>query len=87
MNKHAKKCLSSAHIGWVLSAKEWLDYWISRKAKFTSADLMPTLAKTHDKRAIGGIIQAAYEAGRIKPTGRWMPTGSHGRPQREWAAK
>lgn len=79
--------LESAAPGWQETALQAAYDLCLRMTEFTTDELESVAAKTHDPRAIGGIMRIAAKRGWCAATDRTRESrlaSCHGRPKRVW---
>ena len=85
----AEICKQNASLAWRAEAYRAFVYFARRKKTFTTGEVRRWLEENkkifpHDGRAWGGIAMQAQRADVVRRTGKFVYTGSHGRPDAIW---
>ncbi len=87
----AEICASNASDLWNVEARKAFLRFARTRRTFTTGDVRRWLQEKkqifpHDGRAWGAIAAAMRREGVISPTGRFIYSGSHGRPDSLWSS-
>ena len=87
--KKAEICAQNAALTWRREAYKAFMAFARCKKTFTTGEVRRWLQDNkkifpHDNRAWGGIAMQFRKDGIIHPTGKFVYTGSHGRPDAIW---
>lgn len=88
----AKVCANNAGVTWNIEAYKAFVMFAKKQKNFTTGDVRKWLQENkkifpHDNRAWGGVAMMAKKNKIVTRTGRFVYTGSHGRPDAVWRSE